>query len=167
MTLGPLDAHGVLGLIAHRYPFLFVDRIDVPAPGRRVVGYKRFTGGEWAALGGAAPGGAGVPTGGVVLGTAPGPSGLLLVEALAQTSAALLADLVDGAAGVVGYFAAIERVRLRTPPRPGDEVRLTVTLRAFRRGVAQLRGVADVEGHALAAARFTTVVRAQSVEAHA
>jgi 3-hydroxyacyl-[acyl-carrier-protein] dehydratase len=152
-----VDPVAIPALLPHRYPFLLVDRIEVPEPGRRVVGYKRFAGAEWAALGPGEP-----APGGVVLGTAPGPSGLLVVEALAQTSAALLADLVASTAGAVGYFAAFERVRLRVPPRPGDEVRLAVTLRAFRRGIAQLAGVADVGGRVVASARFTTVVRARA-----
>lgn len=91
----------------------------------------------------------------------PGP---LAVEALAQTSAALLVDLLDDAAGAVGYFAGLQRVRLRDPARPGDTLRLRVELRAFRRGVAWLRGVADVDGRTVATVDFTTVVRARRPE---
>jgi 3-hydroxyacyl-[acyl-carrier-protein] dehydratase len=132
----------VLALLAHRYPFLLVDTIDVVEPGRRVVGTKRVTGGEWSAA---------LPTMAM--------PGLLVVEALAQASAALLVDLLDDAAGAVGYFAGLQRVRLRDPARPGDTPRLTVELRAFRRGVAWLRGAADVDGRVVATADFTTVVR--------
>src|SRR6476620_5980946 len=42
-----LDSAEVQALLAHRYPFLLVDRIAVLVPGRRVVGYKRVSGGEW------------------------------------------------------------------------------------------------------------------------
>ena len=85
---------------------------------------------------------------------------LLVVEALAQTSAALLLGLVDAAAGVVGYFAAIERVRLREPARVGDTLVLAVELASFRRGIARLRGRATVDGRRVVSASFTTIVRA-------
>jgi 3-hydroxyacyl-[acyl-carrier-protein] dehydratase len=131
----------VLALLAHRYPFLLVDTIDVLEPGRRAVGTRRVTTSEWAA------------------GQASAMPGLLVVEALAQTSAALLAGLVEDAADVVGYFAGFQRVRLRDPARAGDTLRLHVELRAFRRGVAWLRGAAEVDGRTVATADFTTVVR--------
>ena len=146
-----------LALLAHRYPFLLVDRIEVHEPGRRVVGVHRVTGAEWAS--GESMGRAG---GGVVLGTADGMSGLLVVEALAQTSGALLLGLLDDPEGAVGYFAALERVRLRAPARPGETLRLAVTLRSFRRGIAKLHGAADVGGRVVATAGFTTVVRGRA-----
>lgn len=151
-----LDSPAILALLAHRYPLLLVDRIDVLEPGRRVVGMHQVTGAEWAS--GDSMGRA---RGGVVLGTADGMSGLLVVEALAQASGALLLDLLEGTAGAVGYFAALDRVRLRAPARPGDTLRLAVTLRSFRRGVARMRGVADAGGRVVATADFTTVVRAR------
>jgi 3-hydroxyacyl-[acyl-carrier-protein] dehydratase len=148
------DANAVPALLAHRYPLLLVDRIDVLARGQRVVGHRRVTGGEWA-TGGAA--------GHHATGWEPGLPGLLAVEALAQTSAALLVDLVDAREGVVGYFAGLERVRLRGRARAGETLALEVTLRAFRRGVARLRGEARVtdDGRVVARADFTTVVRAR------
>jgi 3-hydroxymyristoyl/3-hydroxydecanoyl-(acyl carrier protein) dehydratase len=84
---------------------------------------------------------------------------ILVVEALAQTSAALLLGLVDAHAGVVGYFAAIERVRLREPAVAGDTLVLHVELESFRRGVAHLAGGATVDGRCVATASFTTIVR--------
>lgn len=138
-----LAAGDVLALLAHRYPFLLVDTIDVLEPGRRVVGTRRVTADEWPAR--------------LPLAAMPG---LLVVEALAQTGAAILLDLLDDARGAVGYFAGLQRVRLRDPARPGDTIRLTVELRAFRRGVAWLRGRGDVDGRTVATADFTTVVRA-------
>jgi 3-hydroxyacyl-[acyl-carrier-protein] dehydratase len=150
-----IDATAIQGLIAHRYPFLLVDAITIEVPGKRVVGHKVVTGGEWAS--GAPAHGAG----GVQLGTARGMSGLLVVEALAQTSAALMRDLVAAQPGAVGYFVGMERIRLRTPPQAGDTLRLEVRLASFRRGIARLVGRATVDGRPCAAARFTTILRAR------
>ena len=140
-----MDSAAILRVLAHRYPFLLVDTVNVLEPGRRVEGIKRVTGGEWF---GAAwlPGNLAMPN-------------TLVIEALAQTSAALLLGLVDEHAGVVGYFAAIERVRLRDPAVAGDTLVLRVELESFRRGVAHLAGRATVDGRRVATASFTTIVR--------
>lgn len=140
-----MDTTAILNTLAHRYPFLLVDRIDVVEPGRRVEGLKRVTGAEWFS-----------PAWHQQMAM----PNLLVVEALAQTSAALLLGLVDAAAGVVGYFAAIERVRLREPARVGDTLVLAVELASFRRGIARLRGRATVDGRRVVSASFTTIVRA-------
>lgn len=161
MTTSPpgtvLDAASIHALIAHRYPFLLVDAITVDEPGVRVTGRKRVTGAEWLA------GAPAHPAGGVQLGTARGASALLVVEALAQTSAALMRDLVASTPGAVGYFVGMERVRLRIPPRAGDLLELAVRLGSFRRGIARLEGRATVDGRLAASARFTTILRARQV----
>ena len=152
MPVETFDARALLGVLAHRYPLLLVDRIDVLARGRHVVGHHVVTGGEWATGG---------PAGPACTGWESGLPGLLAVEALAQTSAALLLEVIDAPEGVVGYFAGFDRVRLRGRARIGESLRLEVTLRAFKRGVAKLRGVARVveDGREVASADFTTVVR--------
>jgi len=148
MTHELLDASAVMRVLAHRYPVLLVDRIQIVEPGKRVEGLKRVTGAE-------------------SLGYSWGESranmpNMLAVEALAQTSAALLLGLAGPTEGVVGYFAAIERVRLRTPAVAGDTLLLNVQLRSFRRGVAHLDGLASVVGRRVVSARFTAIVRGAS-----
>lgn len=141
-----MDSTAIMSVLAHRYPFLLVDRISVLEPGKRVEGLKRVTGAEGFGSGRCAE-------------YAEMPN-MLVVEALAQTSAALLLGLVDAAAGVVGYFAAIERVRMREPALAGDTLILNVELASFRRGVAHLDGLATVSGRRVVSASFTTIVRA-------
>lgn len=142
------DAIDALGVLAHRFPFLLVDRLHVVTPGRHALGLKRVTGSEWFG----------------VASTAANPEmpGLLVVEALAQTSAGVLLGLLDGASGAIGYFASAQRVRFRTLPRAGDTLLLSVELVWFRRGVARLRGVATVSGQVSVSAEFTAVVRGQA-----
>jgi 3-hydroxyacyl-[acyl-carrier-protein] dehydratase len=141
------DALDVLSVLPHRYPFVFVDRLRVIEPGRRAMGLKRVTGTEWF-------GGSALPNGEM--------PGLLVVEALAQTSAAVLIGLLDGADGAIGYFAAADRVKFRALPRAGDTIVLSVELVWYRRGVARLCGIATVNGELSARATFTTVVRGRA-----
>lgn len=145
---GWLEPGDVLGVLAHRYPFLLVDRLRVVEPGRRAIGLKRVTAAEWLSVA-SVDGAREMPA-------------LLVIEALAQTSAGVLIALLDGSSGAIGYFAAANRVRFREMPRAGDTLVLTVDLVWFRRGVARLRGVATVDGRVAASAEFTAVVRGRS-----
>jgi 3-hydroxyacyl-[acyl-carrier-protein] dehydratase len=142
--LNPLD---VLSVLPHRYPFLFVDRLRVIEPGRRAMGLKRVTGSEWF-------GESELPNGEM--------PGLLVVEALAQTSAAVLIGLLDGSDGAIGYFASADRVKFRTLPRAGDTLVMAVELVWYRRGVARLCGIATVNGRLSTRGNFTTVVRGRT-----
>ena len=146
--VGWTDAIDALGVLAHRYPFLLVDRLRVVEPGRRALGLKRVTGSEWFGV--------------ASTDAAPEMPGLLVVEALAQTSAGVLLGLLDGASGAIGYFAAAQRVRFRTLPRAGDTLLLSVELVWFRRGVAKLKGIATVSDRLSVSAEFTAVVRGQA-----
>lgn len=146
----------LLELLPHRYPFLLLDRITSIEPGQRASGIKYVTGNEWF-FGEAFP---------AAFGSAQWAEGLcmpsgLIVEALAQLSAALMLGLVDRTQGtMVGYFMGIERVRYRGVARPGDAVQLGVELLRFRRGILRTRGEAWVHGRRIVRAQLTTVLRA-------
>ena len=143
-----LDASAMHGLLAHRYPFLLVDRVDVVALGQRVVGTKQVTAGEWWCVGAdpARSDSLAMPFS-------------LVIEALAQTSGALVRDLLDGSAGSIAYFVGAQRVRIRGAARPGDALSLELTLRQWRRGICRTRGVARVGPRVILTADLTTVVQ--------
>ena len=139
----------VLDLLPHRFPFLLVDRITALDPGRRAEGFKRLTGAEWflgeATLDPNPPPDLGMPNG-------------LVVEALAQLSAAVLIGVVEGARGAVGYFLGLDRVRYRGTAYAGDDLRLGIELRQVRRGVCRLHGDAWVGDRRIVRADLTIVV---------
>jgi 3-hydroxymyristoyl/3-hydroxydecanoyl-(acyl carrier protein) dehydratase len=140
------DLPDVETLLPHRHPFLLIDRITALNPGRRAEGIKRVTGDEWcvdAMLG--------APDSGL--------AGGLVVEALAQLSAAVMLGLVDESTGAVGYFMGADRVRFRGTARAGDELHLTVELLRFRRGICRTRGEAWVGARRIVRAELTTVIR--------
>ena len=141
----PID---VLGVLAHRYPFLLVDRLRVVEVGRRAIGVKRVTGGDWWSDASTAA-------------TREMPA-TLVIEALAQTSAGILVGLLDGSSGAIAYFASADRVRIRSLPRAGDTLVMAVELRQYRRGVARLRGIATVSDRLAVSADFTAVVRGRA-----
>ena len=144
-----LDATAIHALLPHRYPFLLVDRIEVVEAGKRVIGYKRVTAGEWWNDGASR-----------ASDTTPAMPHTLILEALAQTSGALVRDLLDGADNARAYFMAAHRVRFRRSAVTGDLLTLDVSLVSWRRGMCRARGVASVDGHTVLTAELTTVVRA-------
>jgi 3-hydroxymyristoyl/3-hydroxydecanoyl-(acyl carrier protein) dehydratase len=131
-------------LLPHRYPFVLVDRIDIIEPGKHVVGSKQLSGSEWWSDNRAA-------------GTMPF---ALVLEALAQTSGALIPDLVGGSEFTTAYFMGADRVRFRQPALAGERLWLDVTLQQWRRGICRTRGVATINEAVVVTATLTTVVRA-------
>jgi 3-hydroxyacyl-[acyl-carrier-protein] dehydratase len=141
MTRRQYDAAALESLLPHRYPFLLVDRIDVIEPARRVVGFKRLSSSEWWSE------------------SQPDIPLLLVLEALAQTSGALVRELAGGAAGAVAYFMGANRVRFRHSARAGDDLRLDVRLTHWRRGLCKTHGIASVGERVVVTAELTTIVR--------
>lgn len=137
-----------LTLLPHRFPLLMVDRITAVEPGRRAAGIKTVTGNEWTSVGSSHDAGAQeMPH-------------LLIVEALAQLSAALLVTLIEGGAGAIGYFLGINNVRCRGRAAPGDVLELSIELRNFKRGLCRTHGVARVGDLDVVRADLTTIIRA-------
>ena len=103
----------LVGLLAHRPPFRFVDAVEACEPGVSITARYKVTG-EEPFLAGHFPGNPIFP-------------GVLQLEALAQAGAiTLLAD--ERYAGKLPLFGGVEGVRFRRVVRPGDEMTLEVTL---------------------------------------
>lgn len=148
MTLAAGESVDVFALLPHRDPFLLVDRITVIEPGRLAIGTKQVTGTEWCAVSGRA--GEGVLA----------MPHLLIVEALAQLSAAVLVGLLETPGGAVGYFLGIDAVKFRGVAAPGDTLDLSVELKQYRRGVCRTKAVAKVGDAMVVQAELTTILRA-------
>ncbi|HYW50311.1 MAG TPA: 3-hydroxyacyl-ACP dehydratase FabZ family protein [Gemmatimonadaceae bacterium] len=136
-----------LTLLPHRFPLLLVDRITGVEPGKRATGVKTVTGNEWSSIGSSADG------------AAQEMPHLLIVEALAQLSAAVLVTLLEGSEGAIGYFLGITNVRFRGRAAPGDVLQMEITLRQFKRGVCKTRGIARVNGADVVRADLTTIIK--------
>lgn len=124
----------------HRYPLLLVDRIVEKERGKRIVGIKNVTINE-PFFQGHFPGHPIMP-------------GVLIIEAMAQTGGMLLLDQVDDPSGKVVYFMAIDNARFRRPVVPGDQLRMELEMIRFSGKRCQMKGVATVDGAAVAEAEM-------------
>ena len=139
-----LTSDDVLRLLPHRYPFLLIDAVAEFEPGARLVALKNVTLNE-PFLAGHLPG-------------APTLPGLLIVEAMAQAGGLLLMAEAEDPARQVVYFAALDRVRWHAPVRPGDQLRLEVTVTHARGRLRTVRAAALVGGALACEAELAAVV---------
>ena len=135
-----MEIDEILATIPHRYPFLLVDRVIELDRGRSAVGIKNVSANE-AFFQGHFPGNPIMP-------------GVLIVEALAQVGA-IAALSAPEHQGKLGLFAGIDGVRFRRQVRPGDQLRLEVTLDRIRLGIGKASARASVDGETAAEGRLT------------
>ena len=122
----PCGREGVLALILHRDPFVWVSRILDCEPGRHIVA-ELDVDPDLPLFKGHFPGKPVLP-------------GVIQMEALAQAACCcMMAD--PRYAGAIGLFAGIDKAKFRKQVLPGDTVRLEATITK----AARLMCVADVK----------------------
>jgi len=133
-----LDAEEIQKILPHRYPFLLVDRVLEIGPDH-AVGIKNVSVNE-PFFPGHFPGQPIMP-------------GVLIVEAMAQVGAVAVLSQPEHR-GKLAFFAGLDKVRFKRPVRPGDVLRLEVTLERMRGPIGRGRGVATVDGEVAARGEF-------------
>ncbi|MCB9686980.1 MAG: 3-hydroxyacyl-ACP dehydratase FabZ [Alphaproteobacteria bacterium] len=130
-----MDREGIEAALPHRDPFVMVDELVEVELRKRAVAIKRVRADEdWAR--GHFPGNPVFP-------------GVLLIEALAQTAA--LCYLADPEMAGMGVFLlGVDKMRFRKVVRPGDELRLEVTVTAEKRKIVFFDVLATVGGDKVA-----------------
>jgi 3-hydroxyacyl-[acyl-carrier-protein] dehydratase len=132
-------------MIPHRYPFLLLDRMVDVRHGHSAIGIKNVTVNE-PFFQGHFPGHPVMP-------------GVLIVESMAQTAAALVISTLGPEIGIpIVYFMSIENAKFRKPVVPGDQLRLTLTKERRRGNVWRFNGVARVDGGIVAEAMLTAMI---------
>lgn len=86
--------------------------------------------------------------------------GVLIVEALAQTAAALIGE--GETEGKLAMLAGVDGFRFRRPVVPGDVLRLEVTLEKVRGPIGKLQGRASVDGKLVAEGTITFAIADRS-----
>jgi UDP-3-O-[3-hydroxymyristoyl] N-acetylglucosamine deacetylase/3-hydroxyacyl-[acyl-carrier-protein] dehydratase len=139
-----LDVTGISQILPHRYPFLLIDRIIDLESTKRVVAIKNVTFNE-PFFQGHFPGHPIMP-------------GVLIIEAMAQAGGVLLLNTVPDPENKVVYFTAIDKVRLRKPVLPGDQIRFELEMVHFRLNRCKMAGKAYVDGQLVAEGELMAAV---------
>src|SRR6202166_1582114 len=108
-----LDIQAIREILPHRYPMLLVDRIEVLEEDR-VVGIKNVTANEPFFVG--------------HFPDFPVMPGVLIVEAMAQVAGVLVLSQIPDRHSKLVLLASIEEAKFRRPVRPGDQLRIEMTL---------------------------------------
>lgn len=143
ITTADLDI--IQRIIPHRYPFLLVDKVRDIVVKESAVGIKNVTFNE-PQFQGHFPG-------------APIFPGVMIVEAIAQTSAVLVGitlDLIDK--DLLVYFMSIDKCKFRRKVVPGDVLEMHVEVLRSSKKVWKFRGVAMVEGEVAAEAEIVAMI---------
>ncbi|MDR3241403.1 MAG: 3-hydroxyacyl-ACP dehydratase FabZ [Lactobacillaceae bacterium] len=138
-----LSTTEIMEILPHRYPMLLLDTVEELEPGVKCVAKKNVSINEEIFLG-HFPGNPTFP-------------GALTVEALAQTGAVALLSMPEFK-GKTAYFGGIKKARYRQMVRPGDQLRLEVTLDRMRGPIGQGKGVAYVGDKKVTTADLTFII---------
>lgn len=72
--------------------------------------------------------------------------GVLIVEAMAQTAGVLVLGNIPDRENYLVFLVSIDYARFRKPVRPGDQLRMELTVLKRKGTVAKMAGRATVEG---------------------
>ncbi len=135
------DIQGIMEMLAHRYPFLLIDRIIEVVPGDKVTALKNVTINE-PFFQGHFPGRPIMP-------------GVLIIEAMAQAGGILayLTGTVEQRNRLI-YFMGMDKVRFRKPVLPGDQIIFEAKMIKFRSKAAKMSGAATVDNQLVAEAEL-------------
>ena len=140
-----VDIQEIKGLIPHRYPFLMIDAVRDVVPNETAVGLKNVTMNE-PHFQGHFP-------------ERPVMPGVMIVEAMAQTAAILVAKTLDlGENNMLVYFLTIDKCKFRQVVSPPDQLELHVKVIRGRGKLWRFWGEGKVNGVTVAEAEFNAMM---------
>lgn len=138
-----IDIKEIMKIIPHRQPMLLVDRVEIVEEDKKAVGFKGATYNE-PYFAGHFP-------------QEPVMPGVLIMEAMAQTTAVLLLNKEE-MRGKVGYYAGINKAKFRKKVVPGSMLRMEVEVIRQRGPLAVAYGKAYTDEGLAAEGEMTFMI---------
>lgn len=138
-----LEIRDIMEIIPHRQPMLLVDKVEILEEEKRAVGYKGVTYNE-PFFAGHFP-------------AEPVMPGVLILEAMAQTTAVLLLNRKE-MRGKIGYFGGINKAKFRKKVLPGSLLRMEIEVVKRRGPVAVVSGKAYADDGLAAEGEMTFMI---------
>lgn len=138
-----LKIRDIMEIIPHRQPMLLVDKVEILEEEKRAVGYKGVTYNE-PFFAGHFP-------------AEPVMPGVLILEAMAQTTAVLLLNREE-TRGKIGYFGGINKAKFRKKVLPGSLLRMEIEVLKRRGPVAVVSGKAYADDGLAAEGEMTFMI---------
>lgn len=134
-------------ILPHRYPFLFVDKVEIQEEGKKGIGYKNVTMNEYYFQG--------------HFPEKPVMPGVIIIETMAQVGAVILLSKEEFR-GRIPYFAGINKFRFKKVVKPGDTLRMEVEITKLRGTVGIGEGKAYVGDEVAAEGEFMFAIETVS-----
>lgn len=138
-----IDIKEIMKIIPHRQPMLLVDRVEIVEEDKKAIGFKGVTYNE-PYFSGHFP-------------QEPVMPGVLIMEAMAQTTAVLLLNKEE-MRGKVGYYAGINKAKFRKKVVPGSMLRMEVEVIRQRGPLAVAYGKAYTDEGIAAEGEMTFMI---------
>ncbi|ALN40747.1 beta-hydroxyacyl-ACP dehydratase [Rickettsia rhipicephali] len=140
-----IDITEIMDWIPHRYPFLLVDRVLKIDPNKSITGIKNVTVNEPQFTG--------------HFPARPVMPGVLMVEAMAQLAAILVAKSLGSTKNKEVFLMAIENAKFRRIVQPGDTMHIHVVIDQQRANVWKFSSTVTVEGEIAVESKFTAMIK--------
>ena len=140
-----ISINEIMSIIPHRYPFLLIDRITEIELKKSIVGIKNVTANEPQFTG--------------HFPNRPVMPGVLIIEAMAQLSAVLVAKSMENTQDKEVFFMSIEETKFRKVVVPGDTIKMHAEIIQNRGTVWKFKAYAEVDGKIAAEGIFTAMVK--------
>lgn len=135
----------IMAMIPHRYPLLLVDRVIELKPNESIIAIKNVTFNEPHFTG--------------HFPTKPIMPGVLIIEAMAQASAILVAKSLSKKEDREVYFMSINETKFRKIVEPGDTMYIYSKIEQQRSHVWKFSARAEVNNLIVSESQFTAMVK--------